>query len=63
MKCIHCGHESDTEVRECFRYIGGQGYVGVPLCDDVEACDARWDELNGFHDGVRVKVTPFVEVR
>ena len=40
--CKHCGH-SGEDVKLTNSYIGGQGYVLIPLCIDRKACWQRHD--------------------
>lgn len=37
LTCSHCGH-TGSDVHEVNSYIGGQGYVEIPLCDDGKDC-------------------------
>lgn len=48
-KCYYCGHELETvpTVNHVTNlYVGGQGLVSSPICDDVEACIARVEVSN-----------------
>ena len=45
LKCSHCGHEG-TDVVMKTKYVGGQGWVTSPECDDTRACWSRWDNQN-----------------
>ena len=43
LTCEHCGHQG-TDVHMEKSYVGGQGYVIQPRCDDERACWLRWAE-------------------
>ncbi|AII58705.1 hypothetical protein ASJ33_05440 [Dehalococcoides mccartyi] len=47
LTCSHCGH-TGSDVHEVNSYIGGQGYVEIPLCDDGKECWKRWDVQHGI---------------
>ncbi len=40
--CFHCGACSD-DVHYHGIYVGGQGQVFEPSCDNVQACWQRWE--------------------
>ena len=42
--CYCCGHKG-TDCHSETMYIGGQGYAQRWYCDDVDACNKRWDKL------------------
>lgn len=44
LKCGHCGHVGDVEMRT--EHVGGQGPVTRPYCKDRVACWSRWDNQN-----------------
>ncbi|KKN70441.1 hypothetical protein LCGC14_0431360 [marine sediment metagenome] len=46
LKCRSCGATSDVHFHNV--YIGGQGDVRFPYCDDMVACSGRWNIQHGL---------------
>ncbi|OBW62613.1 MAG: hypothetical protein A9183_06895 [Dehalococcoides mccartyi] len=42
LTCFHCGH-TGSDVHAIYSYIGGQGDVRIPFCDDDKECWKRWE--------------------
>ncbi len=41
-KCDHCGTLT-SDYRHELNWVGGQGYVEGWYCNDIEACEKRWE--------------------
>ena len=47
LTCHNCGH-TGKDVGWHLGYVGGQGLVKRPECNDILACTKRWNIKNGL---------------